>query len=129
MDNPAASVPCLTLNMGRSANYISPAKKMRNLSRLAFYLKQKLIDTEQKTIKPKLTLSITNLSSTSISPNESQSSLSTSTTFTSFPLPCQVCDLNQCKLDLAHQLSFAVSKSMDKAFDEFYGRKKPPEEM
>ena len=112
--------------MGGSANYISPSKKMRNLSRLSFYLKQKLIKMKQKSLELS-SLSLTNLSSKSISPSQSQPSLSISTNSTNFPLPCQVCNLNECKYDLAHQLFFAVAK-MEKSFEDFNRRNKPPED-
>ena len=44
--------------------------------------------------------------------------LTTSTSFTNFPEPCQVCKLNQCQFDLTHQLSLAISGAVDKAFYE-----------
>ena len=68
-----------------------------------------------------------NLSSITIPPSQSQPCLSLSTTFSNYPFPCGVCNLNECKYDLAHQLSFAVTKSMEKSFDEFQ-RRKPPED-
>ena len=69
--------------MGRSAKYISPSKKVRNLSRLVSFLSQKLKHTFPKmpslTIAPPSSISIkpepkknrmtmTNVQSTSISP-------------------------------------------------------------
>ena len=47
-----------------------------------------------------------------------RTNLTTSTSYTNFPQPCQVCNLNQCQFDMAHQLSFAISEAVDKAFKE-----------
>ena len=134
MVNPAASVLLsynLPTTMGRSASYISPSKKIRNLRRLVSYLKQKIPSPPKKAIQrtfPLSSLADLALPYPTLTQNPRHPNLTSSTTFTSFPQPCTVCEMNQCQYNLSHLVSFNISGTMSKVFDEFQKEKKPPDD-
>ena len=77
-----------------------------------------------------------------IFPNTKKPHLTTSiTSLTNFPEPCQVCKLNECRYDLAHELAFTISGAvetaleklncngeLEKVFGELNWKAKPPDE-
>ena len=73
------------------------------------YLLEQKIDKIQKELDRKST----------IFPNTKKPHLTTSiTSLTNFPEPCQVCKLNECRYDLAHELSFTIRGAAETAIEK-----------
>ena len=112
--------------MGRSASYISPSKKIRNLRRLVSYLKQKIPSPKKNALKTTFPLSSLQdlaLPYPNLTPNPKHPNLSSSTSFTNYPEPCTICDKNQCQYNLNHLVSFTISGATEDNY-----AKKPPDE-
>ena len=115
--------------MARS--YISPAKKIRNMTRLVSYLKHKLNIPERIPLPTNLAMCLQPSQSNPLAstrntfPKQNFSStkpppqLSKSVTFqTSFPEACPVCRKNQCEVDFKHSLVQSVGEALDKTFKD-----------
>ena len=90
----------------------SPAKLLRSIKRITKFLNKKselyskLKIEMQKAIETKLSKSVPLL--------------------TSYPEPCSVCKLHQCRMDEQHQMVYSVSDLFDKVLDKHFGPEKEP---
>ena len=116
--------------MGRSPHYTSPAKKIRDLMRFINYLKRKIppMKVKKKTLIPLSQLTTAPLSYMSLTTNPKHPYLTSSTSFTSFPEPCSVCDMHECHYNMNHQISYSISGAFTNAFSDVLKEKKPPDE-